>query len=113
MIDYDAVMDVVRGQMNSKRKAAVLSAFYKMDFDNDGFLKIHEIQALFNAQAHPVVVHDGLYSPEKLLRWFLSLWDGSNEQLGLVPLTEFLDYYNGLSAVIDDDDIFVNIIKTT
>uniref|UniRef100_A0A0A9WX73 Crustacean calcium-binding protein 23 n=1 Tax=Lygus hesperus TaxID=30085 RepID=A0A0A9WX73_LYGHE len=115
VIDYDVFMDAVRGHMNAARKSVVLDTFYRMDFDNDGYLKIHEIQALFNAQKHPVVVSDGLYTAEKLLRWFLSVWDcdNSTKQHGLVPLCEFFDYYNGLSATIDDDDVFISIVRTS
>lgn len=112
-IDYDVFMDFVRGHMNAARKKAVWNVFVKLDFDNDGLLAIHDIQARFNAQEHPVVVRDGFFSAEGLLKGFLVLWDENNKQYGMVSYCEFLDYYNGLSAVIDDDDVFLSIVKTT
>ncbi|AYU80927.1 calcium-binding protein, putative [Leishmania donovani] len=112
-IDYDVFMDYVRGHMNSIRKKAVLEVFQRLDYDSDGNITIKDIQATFNAQEHPVVVSDAIFTAEKLLKGFLAIWDENQRHFGLVPYTEFMDYYNGLSAVIEDDAVFVGILKTT
>lgn len=112
-VDYDVFMDFVRGHMSAERKKAVWNIFTQLDFDGDGFLAIHDIQARFNAQEHPVVVRDGFFTAEGLLRGFLALWDENTKQYGMVSYAEFLDYYNGLSAVIEDDGVFFSILKTT
>lgn len=114
-VDYDVFMDFIRGHMNNTRKKAVWHVFTSLDYDSDGLLCIKDIQASFNAQAHPVVVSDGFFSAEGLLRGFLTLWDENNAtgMYGMVPYAEFLDYYNGLSAIIDDDAVFLSIVKTT
>ncbi|ESL11042.1 calcium-binding protein [Trypanosoma rangeli SC58] len=109
-IDYDLFMDYVRGPMNQKRKDAVWEIFRKLDFDGNGHLNILDIQARYNAQEHPVVAVEGLFSADKLLKGFLTIWD-ENKQYGLVPYAEFVDYYNGVSAVIADDDVFLDILR--
>lgn len=112
-VDYDVLMDYLRGHMNAVRKKAVWEVFERMDYDKDGNITILDIQSCFNAQEHPVVVHDRIFSAEKLLRGFLAVWDENNSMYGLVPYTEFMDYYNGLSAIIEDDAVFLGILKTT
>ncbi|EKF37907.1 calcium-binding protein, putative [Trypanosoma cruzi marinkellei] len=109
-IDYDLFMDYVRGPMSQKRKDAVWEIFRKLDFDGDGYLNILDIQVRYNAQQHPVVAVERLFSADKLLKGFLTVWD-ENKQYGLVPYAEFLDYYNGVSAVIADDDVFFDILR--
>jgi len=112
-VDYDSFMDVIRGHMNETRKKAVWETFCKLDFDGDGQLSILDIQARFNAHEHPVVVRDGFFSAAALLKGFLNVWDENNREYGMVPYAEFLDYYNGLSAAIEKDEVFVAILKTT
>lgn len=112
-IDYDVFMEYIRGHMNAERKKAVLDVFQQLDYNNDGNVAIHDIQAMFNAQEHPVVVSDAIFSAEKLLKGFLAIWDENQRNFGLVPYTEFVDYYNGLSAIIEEDKVFFGILKTT
>lgn len=112
-VDYDVFMDYIRGHMNSTRKKAVLEVFQRLDYDSDGNVNIKDIQATFNAQEHPVVVSDAIFTADKLLKGFLAIWDENQRNFGLVPYTEFIDYYNGLSAIIDDDAVFLGILKTT
>ncbi|KPA83142.1 putative calcium-binding protein [Leptomonas pyrrhocoris] len=112
-IDYDMFMDYIRGHMNATRKKAVLDVFQQLDYNSDGNVAIQDIQAMFNAQAHPVVVSDAIFTADKLLRGFLAIWDENQRQFGLVPYTEFIDYYNGLSAIIEEDKVFLGILKTT
>ncbi|KEG11497.1 putative calcium-binding protein [Trypanosoma grayi] len=109
-IDYDFFMDYVRGPMSQRRKDAVWNIFRKLDFDGNGYLNILDIQARYNAQEHPVVMVERLFSADKLLKGFLTVWD-ENKQYGLIPYSEFVDYYNGVSAVIEEDDVFFDILK--
>lgn len=113
MVDYDVFMDAVRGHMNEKRKRAVQEVFKRMDYNDDGHVMIKDIQALFNAHEHPVVVHDGLFTAEKLLSGFLTWWDEDHPARGVIPYSEWLDYYNGLSAVIEKDEVFLGIVQNT
>lgn len=112
-VDYDVFMDVVRGHMNEARKNAVREIFRQIDFDQDGKVTIKDLQAQFNAHEHPVVVHDGLFTADKLLKGFLTWWDENQHMYGIIPYSEWLDYYNGLSAVIEKDEVFLGIVQNT
>ncbi|KAG8348952.1 putative calcium-binding protein [Trypanosoma vivax] len=109
-IDYDLFMEYVRGPMNERRKNAVVDVFRRMDYDRDGNINILDIQAHYNVQQHPTVVVEGLFEADKMLKGFLTIWD-ENKRYGLVPFTEFIDYYNGVSAVIEDDEVFIDLLK--
>ncbi|EPY24675.1 calcium-binding protein [Angomonas deanei] len=110
-VDYDVFITAVRGEMNATRKDAVLHIFRSLDYDNDGLLKILDLQSTFNASEHPVVVADQIFSADKLLKGFIAIWDEAKKGHGTIPLSEFLDYYNGLSAVIEKDDIFLGYFE--
>lgn len=112
-VDYDVFMDSIRGHMNERRKKAVWDVFQQLDFDNDGKVTIRDLQARFNAHEHPVVVHDGLFEADKLLKGFLTWWDENQDMYGIIPYSEWLDYYNGLSAVIEKDEVFLGIVQNT
>ncbi|CCW68029.1 unnamed protein product [Phytomonas sp. Hart1] len=112
-VDYDVFMDYIRGTMNEARKKAVWMVFCQLDFDQDGQIAILDIQARFNAHEHPMVVRDGLFTATSLLKGFLALWDENQKHWGMIPYSEFLDYYNGLSSIIEEDDVFFSILKTT
>eukprot|EP00796_Vickermania_ingenoplastis_P005871 gene5871-4192_t len=112
-IDYDVFMEAIRGHMSEARKKAVWDVFQQLDFDNDGKVTIRDLQARFNAHEHPVVVHDGLFTADKLLKGFLTWWDENQHMYGIIPYSEWLDYYNGLSAVIEKDEVFLGIVQNT
>lgn len=112
-IDYDMFMDFVRGHMNELRKKEVQKVFQALDYDKDGHLCIKDIQACFNAHEHPVVVHDGLFRADALCRGFLTWWDEGNTMYGTIPYSEWLDYYNGLNAVIAEDRVFLGVLQNT
>lgn len=112
-IDYDMFMDFVRGHMNELRKKEVQKVFQHLDYDKDGNLTIKDLQACFNAHEHPVVVHDGLFRADALCRGFLTWWDEGNKMYGIIPYAEWLDYYNGLSAFVDNDAIFLGMLQNT
>ncbi|RHW72216.1 calcium-binding protein [Trypanosoma brucei equiperdum] len=109
-IDYDFFMDYVRGPMSQERKDAVWNIFRRMDYDRDGNLNIIDIQACYNTQEHPTCSVDHLFQSDKMLKGFLTIWD-ENERCGLVPYAEFLDYYNGVSAVLEDDKVFFDVLN--
>nr|CCC90978.1 putative calcium-binding protein [Trypanosoma congolense IL3000] len=109
-IDYDYFMDYVRGPMSQKRKDAVYDVFRKMDYDKDGNLRIQDIQACYNTQEHPTCSVDHVFDSDKMLKGFLTIWD-ENKRYGLVPFAEFIDYYNGISAVLADDHVFFDVLR--
>ena len=109
-IDYDELLEIIRGPMSLRRQTIVRDVFRKLDLDGDGILKLRELAARFNAGKHPHVL-DGTFAADQLLKAFmLSTWDNTNHS-GVVSSAEFIDYYNGVSAAIDDDSTFESVVR--
>lgn len=107
-IDFDEFLSVIRGPMSEQRKKIVADAFRKIDSDQDGFVTLHDLELRFNANGHPEVL-SGDVSESQVKSAFLSQWD-TREKHGKVTLAEFMDYYNGISASVDNDEMFVTIV---
>lgn len=106
-IDYDEFVRGVRGEMNAFRKKIAMSAFKKIDRDGNGILEINDIKNTYNASHHPDV-KAGKKSEDDILGEFLetfemhhSLQGGTRDQK--VDPAEFVEYYNNVSANIDND----------
>lgn len=69
-----------------------------------------DIAQLFDVSAHPDIV-SGKKSAEQVYMEFLSLWD-TQEKDGIVTFDEFCDYYSDISASIDDDEYFAEMMKS-
>lgn len=111
-IDYEAIMDVLRGPLSLRRQTAIRDLFRKLDFDNDGFLKLRELAARYNPNNSPFVL-DGTLTADQMQRVFMaSTWDNT-QHAGVVSSAEFIDYYNGVSVAADSDEAFEGTIKAT
>lgn len=110
-LQYEEVLDVMRGPMNEGRKEVVRKVFKALDYDQDGHISIAEIYAKFTAADHPEV-KNGTFTADQLLRGFLTTWDATHKA-GLVSFGEFMDYYQGISAFVDSDDMFEAILRSS
>ena len=55
IIEYDELVNQIRGSMNQKRKDIVAKAFKKLDIDQSGFIDMDEIKYSYNAKNNPDV----------------------------------------------------------
>ena len=110
-IQYDEFLRVIRGDLNETRKALVLKAFERFDKNGDGVVDLEDLVGTYNAARHPAVL-EGRKTQEQVLAEFLEtfethhniLFDSvSNHQ---VTRDEFVEYYTNVSASIDDDIYF-------
>eukprot|EP00758_Cryptobia_borreli_P011857 Tbor_TRINITY_DN5696_c3_g1::TRINITY_DN5696_c3_g1_i1::g.9179::m.9179 len=108
VISFDKILEVTRGPMSERRKKAVSLAFRKLDLDGNGVISLLEIKGKYNADRHPDVLRGDLTS-EQVLVGFLATWD-TRDMNGPVTYPEFCDYYNGVSASVDDDELFEIIV---
>lgn len=108
-IDYEEYLQVVRGPMNTQRKLVVHEAFEKLDLDRDGFVTLAELRAKYDVSRHPKV-RSGEMSVEECLKDFSADWD-VHDKNGKISFAEFCDYYNGLSASIENDEHFDLIVR--
>ncbi len=109
-VDYDELLRMVRGPMNEFRKKFVWLAFNKLDKDGNGILEVSDIKDTYSAKNHPDV-KAGRKSEEEVLGEFLETFEmhfnlGGGVRDRKITKEEFLEYYNNVSASIDDDQYF-------
>lgn len=113
-------MAAILGPMNARRKALVKKAFGVIDKDGSGVLDISDIKGTFNARKHPAVL-SGKQTEEDILLEFLDTFEASyalkhgesKTRDGKVTLDEFIEYYQKISASLDNDDYFEAMMTNT
>ena len=83
----------------------VHQAFDILDKTGDGVVTIEDLQGTYDPSWHPDV-KEGTADPEKVLRKLLDQFDTGDVKDGIVTIEEFEEYYQNLSASIDDDVYF-------
>lgn len=110
-LDYDEFIRSLRGPMNPSRKKFVAQAYNKLDKDRSGFIDINDIKGVYNALKHPDVL-SGKKTEEQILLEFLETFEthhslrNNNAPDHVVTKEEFEEYYNNISASIDNDQYF-------
>jgi Ca2+-binding EF-hand superfamily protein len=110
-IDYNELMRNVVGEMNTFRKALVRRAFEKIDRNGNGIIELDDIKGVYNAKFHPEV-KSGKKTEDEVLSEFLDTFElhhsikCPSERDGRVNIREFTEYYNNVSASIDNDQYF-------
>jgi hypothetical protein len=97
--------------MNSFRVNIVKQAYKKLDKDGSGVIDINDIRGVYSAKTHPDV-KSGKKTEDEILGEFLetfelhhSLSNGGTRDRN-ITMEEFLEYYNNVSASIDNDSYF-------
>jgi Ca2+-binding EF-hand superfamily protein len=111
LIEYDEFLRVIRGPMNANRKVYVGKAFAKLDKDGNGYVDINDITGVYTAKTHPDVA-SGKKTEQQILLEFLETFETAHNMRNntapdhIVTKEEFEEYYNNISASIDDDEYF-------
>jgi len=103
-IDYEEFLQAVRPPMSLKRKRIVQKVFDMIDTDKSGTLTPSDLKSRFNPAGDPRVSQREK-SASAVAAEFLSTFDVFDHD-GNVGAEEFLKYYQGVSASIDDDSYF-------
>jgi hypothetical protein len=98
--------------MSNKRRNLVLQAFNKLDTNGDGIIEPDDLINIYDAAQHPDVI-SGRKSAADVLREFLDTFDIGGIVDGKVTQQEFENYYNNLSALIDDDNYFELMMRSS
>lgn len=109
-INFNEFLRGVRGQMNARRSSLVDSAFAKLDKTGDGKVTVDDLLGVYDGSFHPKF-KSGEMTQRDVLNEFLAQWD-TQQKDGSVTRAEFQDYYADVSASIDDDDYFEQMIRT-
>ena len=118
-VNYDEFIRILRGELLEKRKQLVENVFKNIDKDNKGGVSVDELIQLYN----PKGSYEFLYNKEdeenakkifedtfKENHIYLNGEDGIDK---LVDIDEFIDYYESVSLMIPEDDIFKEVILKT
>eukprot|EP00127_Corallochytrium_limacisporum_P003677 Clim_evm9s152 gene=Clim_evmTU9s152 len=90
--------------MSRRRRTLIEKAFQKLDKTKDGVVTQEDLEGVYDYRHHPKY-KNGECTKAQVLRQFLDAFD-SKDKDGVVTFDEFLNYYSGVSASIDDDTYF-------
>ncbi|MCQ2821061.1 MAG: EF-hand domain-containing protein [archaeon] len=115
-INYDEFLLMVREEMNDERTDIVLQAFNKMDVDFSGSVSYADTKNFFNCKSH-IDVLSGQKTEEEVFNEFLKSFEMHHEfKKGLrdkrLSREEFIEYYDNISMSYDDDNEFIEMIKS-
>lgn len=111
LVEYDEFLRAIRGPMAAGRKAIAMRAFAKMDSDGSGMIDINDIRGVYKANFHPDV-QSGKKTEQQVLSEFLETFETAHSMRNqetpdhIVSKEEWVEYYNNVSASIDNDEYF-------
>jgi Ca2+-binding EF-hand superfamily protein len=108
LISYDEFLVAIRGPMNATRQALVDQAFNKLDTDRGEFVSLDEISSKYNAKNNPKVLK-GEMTEEQVYKEFMKAFESSTPD-SKITKTEWNKYYTGISASIDSDQYFIEMM---
>eukprot|EP00056_Hartaetosiga_gracilis_P005247 m.82781 g.82781 ORF g.82781 m.82781 type:complete len:209 (+) comp12101_c0_seq2:2103-2729(+) len=104
-LDFDEFLRELRPPMSKRRVALIQQAFTLFDRNNDGTVTAEDLKGVYKVNNHPKFI-TGEWDEEKCLNEFLRAFEEKGVVDGVVTWEEFLNYYAGVSASIDDDAYF-------
>ena len=113
-IDYDEFLRIIKGDMAPHRLNLVKKAFKILDKDGSGEVDYNDICDTYNAKKHPAVL-EGRKTERQVLEEFLATFEmaQSGKPDGIVTLEEFIEYYTSVSASIDNDQYFGQMMNSS
>ena len=112
-IGYSEFMTTMIGTMSEFRKGMVERAFDSLDPAGEGAVELEQLKRSFNARMHPDA-KSGKKSEEEAANEFASTFDSHHinypENGTKVTRDEFLSYYTKISAAIESDSYFDNMM---
>lgn len=93
-----------------------MQAYAVLDRDGNGWIDIKDVKGVYNASKHPDVIQ-GKKTEDQILQEFLETFETQHAMRNngtpdhVVTSEEFLEYYNNISASIDDDNYFKLMIE--
>ncbi|CAJ0959589.1 unnamed protein product, partial [Mesorhabditis belari] len=104
-VNFDEFLFMLRPPMSETRRKLIDLAFGKMDKSKDGFITAADMKGVFNARKHPKFL-SGEKTEEQIFNMYLAHFEIGGHQDGKVTKEEFFNYYNAISASIDNDCYF-------
>lgn len=105
-LSFDEFLIALRGRMSQSRLAIIDKAFKKFDKSGDGVVTYEDIKRVYNVREHPNY-KNGKWTEQQCLENFLNSFEpDESKRDGKVTHEEFVNYYAGVSASVDNDAYF-------
>lgn len=111
-ISYEEFLSSIRPPLNVTRTKLIEAAFAKMDVTKDDQVTLEDLKKVYNVKHSPDYIN-GKKTEDEILKEFLGRFEqniarppSASSGDGILTKEEFLDYYSGVSASIDDDLYF-------
>merc|ERR1711941_207265 len=106
-IDFDEFLMKLRPPMSDLRQNLITQAFEKLDKSGDGQITVEDSRGVYNSKQHKKF-KTGEWDEDRVFQEFLKTFESTpgDKVDGIVTREEFLNYYSGVSASIDEDVYF-------
>uniref|UniRef100_A0A6A7G827 Calcyphosin-like protein n=1 Tax=Hirondellea gigas TaxID=1518452 RepID=A0A6A7G827_9CRUS len=104
-LDYEEFLSALRPELKGNRVKLVEMAFDKLDSTDDGIVTLADLKGVYSVDRHPMYL-SGELTEDQILAIFLRKFENKTSMDGKITKIEFLEYYAGVSASIDDDAYF-------
>ena len=107
-INHQEFLHTLRGDLNENRKTQIRLAFETISGGKQS-ISFEDLKSYYNIETHPKFM-TGEMNGTEILEEFTSQFDKFKTP-GQVSSCEFEDYYKDVSAAVDRDDHFENLIQ--
>lgn len=111
LVDFQEFLVGIRGSPNEERCKVIDAAFNKFDVYGEGSIYATELAGVFCCDKHPEV-RAGTMTVNDVFVKFLSTF-GNKHANGSITRQEWQDHYSAVSAQIQDDAVFCDLMKST
>ena len=109
VVSYDEFLYGVRGAPNADRQEIINQCFDKFDRDDNGSITSADLRVVYDTSHHPKVRSGEMTSEEVFVEFLASFGDVNGD--GTITKQEWDDYYAAVSANIDNDNHFIQLMR--
>ncbi|ELT95363.1 hypothetical protein CAPTEDRAFT_222663 [Capitella teleta] len=109
VVSFDEFLIALRPPLSESRLDLINQAFDKLDASGTGEVTVCDLKGVYSADYHPKF-QSGEWTEEEVFQYWLQQFGGDED--GTVSREDFVNYYVGVSSSIDDDDYFVEMMKS-
>lgn len=96
--------------MSPARQEVVDQAFVKFDKDESGVVTSEDLRGVYDCSRHPKVISGQMTEDQVFVQFLKNFGDKNGD--GKISRAEWNDHYSAVSASIDNDEHFVQLMKT-